>query len=77
MIVKRSLCLALAGIVPGVAIAYAVGRAFEAILAGVQPYDGPTFGAAIVLAVIMTVAGTLIPTMRALRVNPITALRAE
>ena len=77
MIVKRGLWLALAGIVPGVAIAYAVGRAFEAILAGVQPYDGPTFGAAIVLAVIMTVAGTLIPTMRALRVNPITALRAE
>ena len=77
MIVKRGLWLALAGIVPGVAIAYAVGRAFEAILAGVQPYDGPTFGAAIVLAVIMTIAGTLVPTMRALRVNPITALRAE
>src|SRR5206468_3029529 len=36
MIVKRGLWLALAGIVPGVAIAYAVGRAFEAILAGVQ-----------------------------------------
>jgi hypothetical protein len=27
--------------------------------------------------VLMTVAGTLVPTMRALRVNPITALRAE
>jgi predicted permease len=77
MIVKRGLLLALAGIVPGVAIAYAVGRAFEAILAGVQPYDGPTFAAAIALAIVMTVAGTLVPTVRALRVNPITALRTE
>jgi predicted permease len=77
MIVKRGLWLALAGIVPGVAIAYAVGRAFEAILAGVQPYDGPTFVIAIGLAVVMTVAGTLVPTVRALRVNPSTALRAE
>ena len=77
MIVTRGLWLALAGIVPGVAIAYAVGRAFEAILAGVQPNDGPTFGIAIALALVMTIAGTLVPTMRALRVNPITALRAE
>jgi ABC-type antimicrobial peptide transport system permease subunit len=32
---------------------------------------------AVGLAVMMTVAGTLVPTLRALRVNPITALRAE
>jgi ABC-type antimicrobial peptide transport system permease subunit len=77
LIVKRGLWLALGGILPGVAIAYAVGRSFEAILAGVQPYDAPTFAAAIALTVMMTVAGTLVPTVRALRVNPITALRTE
>ena len=74
---KRGLWLALAGVVPGVAIAYAVGRSFEALLAGVEPYDGMTFGVAIALAVLMAVAGTLVPTLRALRVNPITALRAD
>jgi ABC-type antimicrobial peptide transport system permease subunit len=47
------------------------------LLAGVQPYDGTTFGVAVGLAVMMTVAGTLVPTLRALRVNPITAVRAE
>jgi predicted permease len=77
MIVKRGLCLALAGVVPGIAIAYAVGRSFEALLAGVRPYDGTTFGVAVALAVVMTVAGTLVPTLRALRVNPIAALRTE
>ncbi len=77
MIMKRGLWLALAGVVPGVAIAYAVGRSFEALLAGVEPYDGMTFGVAIALAVLMAVAGTLVPTLRALRVNPITALRAD
>jgi len=77
MIVKRGLWLALAGIVPGVAIAYLVGRSFEALLAGVKPYDGTIFGVAIAVAVLMTIAGTLVPTLRALRVNPITALRTE
>jgi ABC-type antimicrobial peptide transport system permease subunit len=77
MIVKRGLWLALAGVVPGIAIAYAVGRSFEALLAGVRPYDGTTFGVAVALAVVMTVAGTLVPTLRALRVNPIAALRTE
>jgi ABC-type antimicrobial peptide transport system permease subunit len=75
MIVKRGLWLASRA--SGIAIACAVGRSFEALLAGVQPYDGTTFGVAVGLAVMMTVAGTLVPTLRALRVNPITAVRAE
>ncbi len=77
MVVKRSLWLAAAGIVPGVALAYGAGRAMEALLAGVKPFDGPTFGMTILVAMVMTVAGTLMPTLRALRVDPITAIRAE
>jgi putative ABC transport system permease protein len=77
MVVKRSLWLAAAGIVPGVALAYGAGRAMEALLAGVKPFDGPTFGITILVAVVMTVAGTLMPTLRALRVDPIAAIRAE
>jgi predicted permease len=77
MVVKHSLWLAAAGIVPGVALAYGAGRAMEALLAGVKPFDGPTFGMTILVAVVMTVAGTLMPTLRALRVDPIAAIRAE
>jgi len=77
MIVRRGALLAIAGIVPGVLLAYAAGRSMEALLAGVRPADGVTLGAAIALSFLMTVLGTLAPTVRALRVDPMTALRAE
>jgi putative ABC transport system permease protein len=77
MILWRGVLLAIAGIVPGVLLAYAAGRSMEALLAGVRPTDGVTLAAAIALSFLMTVLGTLAPTVRALRVDPITALRAE
>jgi ABC-type antimicrobial peptide transport system permease subunit len=49
----------------------------EALLAGVHPADGVTMASAVGLSVVMTLIGTLAPTLRALRVDPITALRAE
>jgi putative ABC transport system permease protein len=77
MIVWRGVLLAIGGIVPGVLLAYAAGRSMEALLAGVRPTDALTLASAIALTFVMTVLGTLAPTVRALRIDPITALRAE
>ena len=77
MLVRRSVMLALAGVIPGVVLAYLAGRSMEALLAGVTPADAPTMLAAVGLSVLMTIVGSLLPTLRALRVDPITALRAE
>ena len=77
MVVRRCMTLAIAGVIPGVVIAYAAGRSMEALLAGVQPADALTIASAVGLSVLMTVVGSLAPTLRALRVNPITAIRAE
>jgi predicted permease len=77
MIVKQGLTLATAGVLPGIALAYVAGRAMEALLAGVKPADSVTFATAVALAGVMTIAGTLRPTLRALRVDPISALRTE
>src|SRR4051812_19439624 len=77
MIIRRSVLLALAGVVPGIALAYAAGRSMEALLAGVKPADLPTLLAAVGLSIAMTLLGSVMPTLRALRVDPITALRAE
>ena len=77
MIVRRSVLLALAGVIPGVVLAYVAGRSMEALLAGVKPADAPTMLAAVGLSALMTVVGSVMPTLRALRVDPITALRAE
>lgn len=77
MILAEGLALALAGIVPGVLIAYAGGRAMESLLAGVHPSDAPTFWAAVLLCGLTTLLGALRPALRASRVDPITALRNE
>jgi putative ABC transport system permease protein len=77
MVMRRSVLLAVVGVVPGIALAYAAGRAMEALLAGITPGDFVTFGTAVGLSVAMTVAGSLVPTLRALRVDPMTAIRAE
>ena len=49
----------------------------EALLAGVAPGDPAIFVSAVAIVVVMTIVGTLAPAMRALRVNPIDALKAE
>jgi predicted permease len=77
MVLSRGALLAAAGVIPGIAIAYAAGRMMEALLAGIQPGDSATFLTAVALAVVMTMAGCLLPTLRALRVDPITAIRSE
>jgi putative ABC transport system permease protein len=77
MVLWRGIALAAAGVVPGVFLAYAAGRSMEALLAGVHPADAITMASAVGLSVLMTLLGTLAPTLRALRVDPITALRAE
>jgi putative ABC transport system permease protein len=77
MVLRRSVLLAAAGVIPGIALAYAAGRSMEALLAGVEPADAPTMAAAVALVVVMTIVGSAMPTLRALRVNPITAIRVE
>jgi len=77
MVVTESAWLAAAGVIPGVALAYAAGRAMQALLAGVPPADVPTFVTAVGLSAVMTIAGTLTPTLRALGVDPISAIRTE
>jgi predicted permease len=77
LIMRQGVLLAIAGVLPGLAIAYAAGRGMQSLLAGVQPADATTFFAAGVLCIVMTLIGSLLPTLRASRVDPATAFRAE
>src|SRR5205085_864944 len=77
MILREGVFLALAGVVPGVAIAYAAGRAMQSLLAGVAPGDAATFTAATLLCVIATIGGCIAPAFRASRVDPMTAMRSD
>ena len=77
MIVRQGALLAGAGVVPGVVLAYAAGRAMEGLLAGVRPGDALTFASMIGLCVLMTLLGSLLPALRAVRIDPIAAIRSE
>jgi len=77
MIFSDGMRLAALGIVLGVPGAYAAGRGMSTLLFGVEPGDPATIATALGVALIMTLAGCLLPALRALRVSPISALRAE
>jgi putative ABC transport system permease protein len=77
MIVAQGLKPALAGMPPGLVGAYTAARGMRALLFGVGPGDPSTILAAVALVLAMTLAGSLLPTLRAVRVSPLLALRAE
>jgi ABC-type antimicrobial peptide transport system permease subunit len=77
MIVRQGLGSAVAGLTIGLLGAAALGRVLTKLLYGVGPTDAPTFigVAAVLLAV--TLAACLVPAWRAVRVDPLEALRSE
>jgi putative ABC transport system permease protein len=77
LVLREGLLLALAGIVIGVAVAYAAARGMGALLFGVRPEDPFTLAAATLLCLATAVVGCLRPALRAARVDPLSALRAE
>jgi putative ABC transport system permease protein len=77
MILTEGTRLTLVGLVPGLAGAYAAARGMRALLFAVDPADPATIGAGVGLALVMTLAGCVVPALRAVRVSPVVAMRAE
>jgi ABC-type lipoprotein release transport system permease subunit len=61
----------------GLAAALAATRGLGTLLFGVSPSDAMTFTAAALMLSAVTVLATLLPARRALRVDPMMALRDE
>jgi len=77
MIVGEAARLAVFGGVPGLLAAYAAGRGMNALLFGIPPGDPGTLGAGVLVVMLVTVAGSVVPALRALRTSPLQAMRAE
>lgn len=77
LVLRDALRLATAGVAGGVVAAYAAACGMQALLAGLSPADLPAFGVAAALVLVMTLAGSLLPALRAVRVNPTTVMRTE
>jgi putative ABC transport system permease protein len=77
MILGRALRLTLAGVAIGVAGALALTRLLEGLLFGVTPTDPVTFIAISGLLAVVSLAASYLPTRRAMRVDPLIAMRAD
>jgi putative ABC transport system permease protein len=75
LVVGRGASLALAGAAVGCAMAFLATRALRSLLFGVSATDPLTFAAAVALFVAVAVAASLAPAHRAMRADPVEALR--
>jgi putative ABC transport system permease protein len=77
LVLSESLALVTAGIVLGLAVAYAANGVVASMLFGLSPVDGVTYGAVPMILAAVALLAALVPARRATRINPVVALRAE
>jgi putative ABC transport system permease protein len=75
LLMRRGQWLAIAGVVIGLASAYAGGRAVASLVYGIRAADPIVLPAATTVVVLITWIATAIPARRAARIDPILALR--
>jgi putative ABC transport system permease protein len=76
-VLRRGLGLAAAGAGLGVCGALIVSHLMAGLLYGVSPNDLPTFAGVTLALTMVALAASCIPALRAMRVDPITTLRAD
>ena len=77
LFLTKGLTMALIGIAIGLAGALALTRLLSSLLYQTSPYDPWTLVLAPALLCLVAVASTLIPALRASRIDPVEALRSE
>jgi putative ABC transport system permease protein len=77
LIVGGGAVIGAVGVAVGVGASALVTRAIGALLFGVTPTDGPTFAAVSLAVFTVALLACYLPARRAMRVDPITVLRAD
>jgi len=77
MVLRESMALVAIGTVLGVFLASALSRAVATLLFGVTPRDAVSFAGAAAIMIVIAAGATLLPAIRAARIDPLVALRYE
>jgi putative ABC transport system permease protein len=77
LVLKESVALAVLAILAGIGSAWGLTRYLKSMLYGVAPLDGWTFATMPVLLAAIALSASLVPALKALRIDPTIALREE
>ena len=77
LVLKQGLMLTIVGVVLGLAAASALTRLLSGMLFGVGTVDMTTFTTISVLLIVVSLLACYLPARRAMRIDPLSALRYE
>ena len=77
MVMQQGFAIVVVGLVVGAVLAAAAASALRGVLYGITPFDAVAWGMALVAVLVAAALANFIPARRAMRVDPMTALRTE
>ncbi|MEY4095435.1 MAG: hypothetical protein RLZZ53_2634, partial [Acidobacteriota bacterium] len=77
MVMQQGLVIVAIGLVVGGLLAAAAASVLRGVLHGISPFDPVAWGLALTAMIVAAALANLVPARRAMRVDPITALRIE
>jgi predicted permease len=77
LVIRQGMRLPLAGLAIGMVLAFPAAQALRGLLYGVSPRDPRVFGAVAMLLALVALIATIVPALRATRVDPRVAMQSE
>jgi putative ABC transport system permease protein len=77
LILRQALVLVIIGIVFGISLSFATGRLISSLLFGVSSTDQLTLAGVALILIVVALIACYIPARRAMKIDPIEALRYE